>query len=227
MLVLRISCRRDSQAAGCRVEERPCHSSEGGNPGNASSRVTAGFPLSRGMTFSWCWPVAHSAEKVEPPPGVLLRRRPSDNIPDNSPTFQRVPRDEPFHRFANRPYVGLGRTYFPSSTRTRRGSAASHPVRRIHARDFLGEPYDMFAMSADTPTLPFPATPCVTNLKTGEGRWRPSRFPSGGARARSWEWEAWMCRAHREHVVGLAREVFWREFLPVQDAMRAPSSRPC
>ncbi len=86
------------------------------------------------------------------------------NVPDA------VPRVEPLHPFANRPYVALGRSYTPlnSDTPFRQRGFASWYGRQFHGnRTSSGEIYDMFAMTAAHPTLPIPSFVRVTNVKNG------------------------------------------------------------
>lgn len=92
-------------------------------------------------------------------------------IPDG---FERipdaVPRVEPLHRFANRPYTVLGRDYVPATTLRpyRERGVASWYGRKFHGRKTSnGETYDMFAMTAAHPTLPLPSFARVTNAATG------------------------------------------------------------
>jgi rare lipoprotein A len=86
------------------------------------------------------------------------------NVPDA------VPRVEPLHPFANRPYVALGRSYTPinSDLPFRQRGFASWYGRQFHGnRTSSGEIYDMFAMTAAHPTLPIPSFVRVTGIKNG------------------------------------------------------------
>lgn len=81
-----------------------------------------------------------------------------------------VPRAEPLHRFANRPYQVLGRDYVPIAApgSFRQTGIASWYGRRFNgAPTSSGEPYDMYAMTAAHPTLPIPSYARVTNLANG------------------------------------------------------------
>jgi rare lipoprotein A len=81
------------------------------------------------------------------------------------------PRDEPLHRFANRPYNVFGRDYVPLQARTpfRQQGVASWYGRKFHGQNTSsGEPYDMFGMSAAHPTLPIPSYARVTRPDTGK-----------------------------------------------------------
>jgi len=97
---------------------------------------------------------------------------PPDTIPDNlASTPSAVPRDEPFHRYANRPYTVFGHTYVPVVNKDpfKQRGMASWYGRKFHGQKTAsGEPYDMFAMTAAHPTFPIPSYARVTNLKTGQ-----------------------------------------------------------
>lgn len=94
------------------------------------------------------------------------------DVPANiASTPDAVPRAEPFHRFANRPYSALGRTYTPMTTDApfRQRGLASWYGRQFHGnKTASGERYDMFAMTAAHPTLPLPSYARVTNAKSGK-----------------------------------------------------------
>jgi len=84
-----------------------------------------------------------------------------DAIPDA------VPRNEPLHRYANRPYIALGKTYTPLTgigNFKQRGTASWYGKKFHGQRTSSGEVYDMYAMSAAHPTLPIPSYVRVTNL---------------------------------------------------------------
>jgi len=81
-----------------------------------------------------------------------------------------VPRAEPLHRFANNTYRIRGRVYQPISDARdyRARGLASWYGRKFHGRPTsIGEPYDMYAMTAAHPTLPLPSYARVTNLENG------------------------------------------------------------
>jgi len=96
---------------------------------------------------------------------------PGDAIPVNlAEVPDAVPRSEPLHRFANRPYEVFGRQYVPF-TEVRpfeQRGVASWYGRKFHGqRTSSGEHYDMYAMTAAHPTLPIPSYAQVTNLQNG------------------------------------------------------------
>ncbi len=88
-----------------------------------------------------------------------------DNIPDA------VPRTEPLHRGASRPYVVMGRSYTPMTALApykARGIATWYG-RRYHGKmTSSGEIYDMYDMTAAHTILPIPSYARVTNLRNGK-----------------------------------------------------------
>lgn len=87
-----------------------------------------------------------------------------DRVPDA------IPRLEPLHRFANRPYTVLGRDYMPATMLRpyRERGMASWYGRKFHGqKTSIGEIYDMFSMTAAHPTLPLPSYARVTGVATG------------------------------------------------------------
>jgi peptidoglycan lytic transglycosylase len=82
-----------------------------------------------------------------------------------------VPKIEPLHRAANRPYAVFGREYVPATSLTpyRERGVASWYGRKFHGqKTSIGEPYDMYAMTAAHPTLPLPSYARVTNVASGK-----------------------------------------------------------
>ncbi len=88
-----------------------------------------------------------------------------DAIPDA------VPRNEPLHRYANRQYVALGRTYTPLAApgNFKERGIASWYGKKFHGHGTSnGEVYDMYGMTAAHPTLPLPSYARVTNLSNNK-----------------------------------------------------------
>ncbi len=88
-----------------------------------------------------------------------------DNIPDA------VPKAEPLHRYANRPYTALGKTYTPLQTTgnyKERGIASWYGKKFNGQRTSIGETYNMYEMTAAHPTLPIPSYARVTNVANGK-----------------------------------------------------------
>jgi len=100
--------------------------------------------------------------------GYLAGDGPGTDIPVNLDTVpDAVPKIEPLHRYANRPYNALGKTYTPL---TAVGNFKEHGIASWYGKKFngertsTGETYDMYAMTAAHPTLPLPSYARVTNL---------------------------------------------------------------
>jgi peptidoglycan lytic transglycosylase len=82
-----------------------------------------------------------------------------------------VPRSEPLHKYANRPYEAMGKKYVPMTTVQpfRQQGLASWYGKRYHGqKTSSGETYDMYAMTAAHPTLPIPSYARVTNVANGK-----------------------------------------------------------
>lgn len=97
---------------------------------------------------------------------------PPDAVPGNlAQVPDAQPRDEPFHRYANRPYTVFGQTYTPVVNKDpfRQRGLASWYGKKFHGQPTAsGEPYDMFAMTAAHKTLPIPSYAKVTNIANGK-----------------------------------------------------------
>jgi len=88
-----------------------------------------------------------------------------DAIPDA------VPKAEPLHKYANRQYSALGKTYTPlqATGDYKERGIASWYGKKFHGQNTsIGEVYDMYAMTAAHPTLPIPSYARVTNVATGK-----------------------------------------------------------
>ena len=96
---------------------------------------------------------------------------PADDIPDgldDIPDAQ--PRWEPLHKPATKPYVVLGKEYIPNTAVKPykvRGIASWYGKKFHGQKTSIGEPYDMFAMTAAHPTLALPSYVRVTSVQTG------------------------------------------------------------
>lgn len=123
---------------------------------------------------------ARSSGKAARKSGVLQKRGggyykddgPGDDIPDNLDEIpEPQPQIEPLHRFANRPYVVLGKAYEPNTSLVpyqQRGVASWYGKKFHGQRTSIGEPYDMFSMTAAHPTLAIPSYVRVTNVGNGK-----------------------------------------------------------
>ncbi len=120
-------------------------------------------------------PSTAPAAPTAPPPSTgkyYLDDGPGPSPPTNLDAVpDAVPRDEPLHRAANRPYAVFGREYVPATSLRpyhERGIASWYG-RKFHGqKTSTGEPYDMYAMTAAHPTLPLPSYARVTNVASGK-----------------------------------------------------------
>ena len=107
-------------------------------------------------------------EASKTPGGYLEGDGPVADTPRNLDAVpDAVPRIEPLHRYANRSYVALGKTYTPLTSignYKQRGIASWYGKKFHGQRTSVGEVYDMYAMTAAHPTLPIPSYARVTNL---------------------------------------------------------------
>jgi rare lipoprotein A len=121
-------------------------------------------------------PSAEPASAARPAPAPSSKYYKDDGPGDGAPANvdalpDAIPRAEPLHRFANRPYTVLGRDYVPATTLRpyRERGIASWYGRKFHGeKTSTGETYDMYAMTAAHPTLPLPSYARVTNVATGK-----------------------------------------------------------
>jgi len=125
-------------------------------------------------------PAAAPLPRRAPPPAAPRRPRggayyQNDGPGDDPPAAlhqipDAVPRAEPLHPAANRPYTVFGRRYVPRTDLTthRERGVASWYGRQFHGRPTSsGERYDMYGMTAAHPTLPIPSYVRVTELRGG------------------------------------------------------------
>lgn len=95
---------------------------------------------------------------LNPPSGLM-------DLPDA------VVKDEPYSRWANRPYSVFGQTYTPILHRdpfVQRGIASWYGAKFHGQKTSSGELYDMYKMTAAHPTLPIPSYARVTSLESGK-----------------------------------------------------------
>ena len=104
--------------------------------------------------------------------GYYLDDGPGENPPANLDSIpDAVPKLEPIHRGASRPYTVMGRDYMPMTALSRykaRGTATWYGRRYHGKKTSSGEIYDMYAMTAAHTTLPIPSYARVTNLANGK-----------------------------------------------------------
>jgi rare lipoprotein A len=97
---------------------------------------------------------------------------PADDIPDGLEDIPDAePKWEPLHKPATKPYVVLGKEYVPNTAVKPykvRGVASWYGKKFHGQKTSIGEPYDMFAMTAAHPTLALPSYVRVTSLQSGK-----------------------------------------------------------
>ncbi len=123
--------------------------------------------------------VAKGATPTRKPTAVLKKGGgfykddgPADDIPDGLDDIPDAePKWEPLHKPATRPYVVLGKEYVPNTAVKPykvRGIASWYGKKFHGQKTSIGEPYDMFAMTAAHPTLALPSYVRVTSLQSGK-----------------------------------------------------------
>jgi rare lipoprotein A len=97
---------------------------------------------------------------------------PGDDIPDGLDDIPDAePKWEPLHKPATRPYTVLGKDYVPNTAvkpYKARGIASWYGKKFHGQKTSIGQPYDMFAMTAAHPTLALPSYVRVTQVTTGK-----------------------------------------------------------
>jgi len=97
---------------------------------------------------------------------------PADDIPDGlDDILDAEPKWEPLHKPATRPYVVLGKEYVPNTALKpykARGIASWYGKKFHGQKTSIGQPYDMFAMTAAHPTLALPSYVRVTQVQSGK-----------------------------------------------------------
>lgn len=124
-------------------------------------------------------PISKSPTPTKKPTAVLKRGGgfykddgPADDIPDGLEDIPDAePKWEPLHKPATKPYVVLGKEYVPNTALKPykvRGIASWYGKKFHGQKTSIGEPYDMFAMTAAHPTLALPSYVRVTSLQSGK-----------------------------------------------------------
>lgn len=97
---------------------------------------------------------------------------PGDDIPDGLDDIPDAePKWEPLHKPATRPYSVLGKDYVPNTALKAykaRGIASWYGKKFHGQKTSIGQPYDMFAMTAAHPTLALPSYVRVTQIQSGK-----------------------------------------------------------
>jgi rare lipoprotein A len=124
-------------------------------------------------------PISKSPTPTKKPTAVLKRGGgfykddgPADDIPDGLDDIPDAePKWEPLHKPATKPYVVLGKEYVPNTAvkpYKARGIASWYGKKFHGQKTSIGEPYDMFAMTAAHPTLALPSYVRVTSQQSGK-----------------------------------------------------------
>lgn len=120
-------------------------------------------------------PQADAGKAVVPPykgGGYYKDDGPGANPPANLDAIpDAVPKAEPFNRQTSKAYKVLGKRYVPlaDNANYKAQGLASWYGRKFHGNaTSIGEPYDMYAMTAAHPILPLPSYARVTNLENGK-----------------------------------------------------------
>ncbi len=114
---------------------------------------------------------APSTSKSRQGGGYYKDDGPAEDIPENlEQTPDAVPRWEPLHKPALRPYEVFGQRYVPNTAVVPykgRGIASWYGKKFHGQKTSIGQPYDMFAMTAAHPTLALPSYVRVTSQQNG------------------------------------------------------------
>ena len=113
-------------------------------------------------------------------PNVALKRGggfykddgPADDIPDGLDDIpDATPKWEPLHKPATKPYTVLGKDYVPNTSLRpykARGIASWYGKKFHGQKTSIGEPYNMFSMTAAHPTLALPSYVRVSHVQSGK-----------------------------------------------------------
>ncbi len=132
------------------------------------------------LALAGCSSTPPATDEVAVEPSRPAAPRPGGYYKDDGPGDQpppdlagipdATPKDEPTHRWANRPYTVFGRGYVPISSAQgyKEQGVASWYGKKFHGqKTSSGEVYDMYKMTGAHKTLPIPSYARVTNLANG------------------------------------------------------------
>ncbi len=141
-------------------------------PQKAQTRQGAPAPIVDLRSGGYVPPPASAPAPDGASGGYLAGDGPGADAPPNLDAIpDAVPKAEPLHRYANRPYSALGQSYTPllvTGKYKERGTASWYGKKFHGQRTSIGEVYDMYAMTAAHPTLPIPSYARVTNPANGK-----------------------------------------------------------
>ena len=96
---------------------------------------------------------------------------PHETTPDNLDSIpDAVPKVEALHKYSIKPYIALGKKYYPLETAKnyKKRGVASWYGKLFHGKKTAnGETYDMYSMTAAHTLLPLPSYVKVTNVENG------------------------------------------------------------
>ena len=103
--------------------------------------------------------------------GYYSNDGPHENTPNNIDSIpDAVPKVEALHKYSTKPYIALGKKYYPLETAKnyKKRGVASWYGKMFHGKKTAsGETYDMYSMTAAHTTLPLPSYVKVTNVENG------------------------------------------------------------
>lgn len=124
-------------------------------------------PISKGKTAT-----RKSSAVLKKGGGFYKDDGPAEDIPDGLDDIPDAePKWEPLHKPATRPYVVLGKEYVPNTSLKpykARGTASWYGKKFHGQKTSIGEPYNMFAMTAAHTTLALPSYARVTSVQSGQ-----------------------------------------------------------
>lgn len=156
----------------CTTTQKPGEKEQGAAPIVDAASGPGGKATTSAVSPAQSKPAASTAPPAASSGGYLAGDGPGADTPSNLDTIpDAVPKAEPLHRYANRQYSALGKTYIPLQTTgnyKERGVASWYGKKFHGQRTSIGETYDMYGMTAAHPTLPIPSYARVTNVATGK-----------------------------------------------------------
>ncbi|MBS1160495.1 MAG: septal ring lytic transglycosylase RlpA family protein [Proteobacteria bacterium] len=137
-----------------------------------SSRPEASGEPAKGPSAKAPTPTRKPTATLKRGGGFYKDDGPADEIPDGLDDIPDAePKWEPLHKPATKPYVVLGKEYVPNTAVKPykvRGIASWYGKKFHGQKTSIGEPYDMFAMTAAHPTLALPSYVRVSSAQSGK-----------------------------------------------------------
>lgn len=156
----------------CTTTQKPGEKEQSAAPIVDAASGPGGKSTTSAASLAPSQPAASIAPPAASSGGYLAGDGPGADTPSNLDDIpDAVPKAEPLHRYANRQYSALGKTYIPlqaTGSYKERGIASWYGKKFHGQRTSIGETYDMYGMTAAHPTLPIPSYARVTNVATGK-----------------------------------------------------------